>query len=370
MFVDEYDKPILDALGEPSIARANRDYLRGLYSVIKSCDAHVRFCFLTGVSKFSKVSLFSGLNNLVDITLEPAFSAVCGYTEHDLGTVFAPELHGLDRERIREWYNGYSWGGTERVYNPIDVLLLFRKRRFGAWWFETGSPAFLIDSLVARGVHTASLQGMRATDELLSAFDVDTMSTEALLFQTGYLTLLDAGEEDGEWIYRLGYPNREVRQSLNRTLLGALLPDGAPDVKATNLIRRQLRKADLSGIERSLRGLFAGIPADWHRRDKIAKYEGYYATVVYSSFTGLGVDVRVEDASNAGRLDMAVRAYGRVYLLEFKVQEQAGVGSAMAQLKDRGYANKYRHLDETVHLLGMEFSSKERNLVRFDVDLA
>ncbi len=370
VLVDEYDKPILDALCDPSIARANRDYLRGLYSVIKSCDAHVRFCFLTGVSNFSKASLFSGLNNLVDITLEPAFSAVCGYTENDLDTVFAPELQGLERERIREWYNGYSWGGTERVYNPFDVLLLFRKRRFGAWWFETGSPAFLVDSLVARGVDTASLHGMRATDELLSAFDVDTMSTEALLFQTGHLTLLDSGEEEGEWIYRLGYPNREVRQSLNRTLLGALLPDGAPDVKATSLIRRQLRTADVSGIETSLRGLLAGIPADWHRRNKIAKYEGYYATVLYSFFTGLGLDVKVEDASNAGRLDMAVRAYGRVYLLEFKVQEQAGVGSAMAQLKDRGYADKYRHLDETVHLLGMEFSSKERNLVRFDVELA
>ena len=370
VLVDEYDKPILDALAEPVLARANRNYLRSLYAAIKSCDAHVRFCFLTGVTKFSKVSLFSGLNNLVDITMEPEFSSICGYTENDLDTVFVPELRGLDRMRIREWYNGYSWGGTERVYNPFDVLLLFRKRRFGAWWFETGSPRFLIDSLVNRGVPTASLHGIRATDDLLSEFDVDTMSTEALLFQTGYLTLLDFSEADGEWIYRLGYPNREVRQCLNRAMLSALMADGAPDVNAKSLMRRQLRTADVGGIERSLRGLFAGIPADWHRRNKIATYEGHYASVVYSFFTDLGLDVRVEDSSSVGRLDMAVRAYGRVFLLEFKVQEQAGAGSALAQLKDRGYADKYRHLEEPVHLLGVEFSSETRTLARFDAKLA
>ena len=142
VLVDEYDKPILDALETPDIARANRDFLRGLYSVVKDCDAHVRFTLLTGVSKFSKVSLFSGLNNLRDITLDPRCSALCGYTEADLDTVFAPELPGLDRDEIRRWYNGYSWLGGEKVYNPFDVLLLFRRRKFGAWWFETGTPTF------------------------------------------------------------------------------------------------------------------------------------------------------------------------------------------------------------------------------------
>ena len=130
VLIDEYDKPILDALEEPEFAGANRDYLRGLYATVKDRDAHVRLCLLTEVSKFSKVSLFSGLNNLRDITLNPAFSAVCGYTEDDLDTVFAPELPGLDRERIRGWYSGYSWGGEEKVYNPFDVLLLLADRQF------------------------------------------------------------------------------------------------------------------------------------------------------------------------------------------------------------------------------------------------
>ena len=143
VLIDEYDKPILDALGEPDIARANRDFLRGLYGVIKTCDAHVRFTLLTGVSKFSKVNLFSGLNNLSDITLDPRFATICGYTEGDLDTVFAPELEGLDREQVREWYNGYHWEGGERVYNPFDILLLLDRREYRAWWFETGTPTFL-----------------------------------------------------------------------------------------------------------------------------------------------------------------------------------------------------------------------------------
>ena len=219
VLVDEYDKPILDALERPEVARANRDYLRGLYGVIKDSDAHVRFTFLTGISKFSKVNLFSQLNNLTDLTLDPVNSAICGYTEGDLDAVFAPELGGLDRKKVREWYNGYSWRGNDKVYNPFDVLLLLRRREFEAHWFETGTPAFLVDTLFERRVSSVSLGDMVSTADLLSAFDVggrsaaEHIGTEALLFQTGYLTI--AGEErlGGELLYRLGYPNREVRQS-------------------------------------------------------------------------------------------------------------------------------------------------------------
>ena len=189
VLVDEYDKPILDVLEEPEVARANRDFLRGLYATIKDCDAHVRFSFITGVSKFSKVSLFSGLNNVKDITLDPRYSAICGYTDADLDTVFAPELPGLDRDEIRDWYNGYSWRGEQRVYNPFDILLLFDTREFAAHWFETGTPTFLIDTLVERGVSALALDGMVGSAGLLSTFDVDAIAPEALLFQTGHLTV-------------------------------------------------------------------------------------------------------------------------------------------------------------------------------------
>ena len=197
VLVDEYDKPILDALAEPDVARANREFLRGFYGVIKDCDADIRFCFLTGVSKFSKAGLFSGLNNLEDITLSPTYGAICGYTDDDLDTVFAPELEGLDRDEIRHWYNGYGWRGPGKVYNPFDILLLFRTREFRNHWFETGTPAFLVDLLARRKVDALSLEGSVADDTLLSAFDVDRIEPEALLFQTGYLTI--TGEErDGD----------------------------------------------------------------------------------------------------------------------------------------------------------------------------
>ena len=197
VLVDEYDKPILDNLTEPDIARAMREGLRNLYSVIKGQDAHLRFAFLTGVSKFSKVSIFSGLNNLYDITVSGEYSAICGYTEADVDSVFAPELPGLDRQRIREWYDGYHWLG-EAVYNPFDLLLLFDKRDFRPWWFETGTPSFLVEWLRARRWHTPKLERLFASDDLLSAFDVDHMRPEALLWQTGYLTFAERLESPGD----------------------------------------------------------------------------------------------------------------------------------------------------------------------------
>ena len=370
VLVDEYDKPILDAMRDEDVARANRDYLRGLYSVIKDCDAHVRFCFLTGVSKFSKVNLFSGLNNLVDITLEPSYSAVCGYTEGDLDKVFGPELLGLDRQKIRNWYDGYSWGGPENVYNPFDLLLLFRKRVFKAWWFETGTPTFLVETLVKERVPSTSLGAMVATDELLSTFDIGDVAPEALLFQTGYLTITDCGERYGEWRYRLGYPNREVRQSLNRKLLGYLVRDRGKQLKNADRLFDLLEAADVAGLEALFHSFFSSIPYEGHTGNEIARYEGYYASVFYSYFAALGFDVTVEDSSGAGRLDMAVRTGRHMYLFEFKVRERAVHGAALAQLKARGYADKYRHLGLPVHLVGVEFTMETRNVGGFDRELA
>ena len=368
VLVDEYDKPILDALEHPDVARANREYLRGLYSVIKHCDAHVRFCFLTGVSKFSKVNLFSGLNNLRDITLNPAYSAICGYTEIDLDTVFAPELAGLDREQIREWYNGYSWSGDETVYNPLDVLMLFADREFEPWWFETGTPTFLVDTLVDRFVETSKLDGMLASRTALGTFDVGRIATEALLFQTGYLTVRGRERCGTKRLYRLGYPNREVRESLNESLLDHLTGDASRRQADSLHLYQMLEKGDFDGLEQMFRSLLASIPYQWHSRNRIADYEGYYASVVYSHLAALGLDVTLEDSGSRGRLDMAVRLGGRVYLFEFKVQEQTGARTAMAQLKGRGYADKYRHLREPIHLVAVEFSSRTKNVARFEVE--
>ena len=366
VLVDEYDKPILDAIESPALARAHRDYLRGLYSVVKTGDAHVRFSFFAGVSRFSKVNLFSGLNHPTDLTLDPAYSAICGYTEADLDRVFAPELAGLDRERIRQWYNGYNWLGEERVYNPFGILQLFRNRRFRPYWFETGTPAFLIATLIEKRVSVPSLDGMWTDDDLLSKFDVEDMTAEALLFQTGYLTILGTEDDfDGTPRYRLGYPNHEVRRSLNKSLLAAIAP-GASSGNAVPSLPDLLRANDFAAVRERLEGLFRSIPVEWHTRNEIARYEGYYASVFYAWLTAAGLDLTAEDSSAAGRADLAATFGDNVYLFEFKVVEQASKGAALAQLRSRGYADKYRPQAAEIHLIGVEFSKEQRNVVAFD----
>ena len=273
---------------------------------------------------------------------------------------------------MREWYNGYSWRGAEKVYNSFDVLLLLRRREFDAHWFETGTPAFLLKTLFERRVSSVSLDGMMTTADLLSAFDVGGPSaaghigTEALLFQTGYLTI--AGEErlGGKALYRLGYPNREVRQSLNEHLLRHLVQDS--DRQTANSIRleRLLEAHDCAGMQALFHAFFASIPYHWYTNNDIADYEGFYASVFYSYFAALGYDITVEESTSHGRLDMAVRTAGRVYLFEFKVAEMAPSGSALAQLREHRYADKYRAAGQPIHLIGVEFSRATRNITAFE----
>ena len=311
--------------------------------------------------------MFSQLNNLTDLTLDPVYSSICGYTEGDLETVFAPELAGLDRERVREWYNGYSWLGDEKVYNPYDVLLLFDSGEFAAHWFETGTPAFLVDTLIERRVSTVSLDQTVSTAKLLSAFDVEEIGTEALLFQTGYLTITGEETLGGMALYRLGYPNREVRQSLNEYLLSHLVQDPAQQTANSMHLARLLEARDCAGLRELFGAFFASIPYQWYTNNDIANYEGFYASVFYSYFAALGYEIAVEESSSHGRLDMAVRAGGQVYLFEFKVVELAPPGSALAQLQERDYAAKYRGGGQPIHLIGVEFSRDTRNVTAFEV---
>jgi hypothetical protein len=367
VLIDEYDKPILDNLARPEAARAIRDGLRNLYSVIKDSDAHLRFAFLTGVSKFSKVSLFSGLNNLNDITVDAAYSAICGYTEADLDTVFAPELSGLDRDAIRHWYNGYNWTG-EAVYNPFDVLLLFDKRQFRPWWFETATPTFLVDLLLEREVFLPRLGQLLASEALLSSFDVGRIATEALLFQTGYLTIDSVRQVGALLQYRLRYPNQEVFASLNGAMLEPLRNFDSAAPEQTARLYDLLLANDFAGMQQLFTAFFHSIPGDWYRNNRIARYEGFYASVFYAYFASLGLDLRTEESSNAGRLDMALRFNGQVYLFEFKVVELAPEGRALQQLKDKGYAEPYRGDGRPIHLIGVEFSRKQRSVVGFEVE--
>jgi Predicted AAA-ATPase/PD-(D/E)XK nuclease superfamily len=367
VLVDEYDKPLLDNIEDAASTLAIREGLKALYSVIKGADEDIRFAFVTGISKFSKVSMFSGMNNLNDLTMHPNYSALCGYTDFDLDQVFAPELPGLDRAKIRQWYNGYNWTG-EAVYNPFDLLLFFENRRFRPWWFETGTPGFLVKLMAERGFYTPRLAQLRCGPELISTFDVDQITIEALLFQSGYLTITHEEELlSGMVRYTLGYPNLEVEFALNSSLLGAYTSDASTSDQLRTRLYDLLQARDVPGLRELFHAFFAGIPYNWYTNNSIAQYEGFYASVFYSYFASQGFDLRVEDATNHGRIDMTVILPGQIYLFEFKVVELLPEGRALQQLQDKAYADKYRALGLPVSLIGVEFSRESRNVVGFEV---
>ena len=360
VLVDEYDKPILDVIDNPEMAAANRNYLRGFYGIIKDSARDVRFVFVTGVSMFSRVNLFSGLNNLRNISLDPNYATICGYTDHDLDTVFAPELPGLDRDEVREWYNGYHWLGDEKLYNPFDLLLLFQTRNFEAHWFETGSPTFLFRMMMERAVSPMELENLTTDTRQISSFDVDDIDIEALLFQTGYLTIT-AKERDGiQTFYTLDYPNLEVRQSLNQGLLGYLGRQGKEVSDSGKELGRLLAANDFEGFTERLRSFFAGIPYQWQGTNGPARYEAWYAGMLYACFRTIGLDIRVEDSSSRGRADMVVLHGDQVFVFEFKMADgeddrDDAARQAIEQIREKGYADKYKNRNEPVHLIGVAF---------------
>ena len=364
VLVDEYDKPILDNITDPDTAQELRDGLRNFYSVLKAQGAHLRFVMLTGVSKFSKVSLFSGLNNLKDITLDKRYGTLCGYTQQELETVFHEYLDNVDLEKVRQWYNGYNFL-AEPVYNPFDVLLYLDSYQFKPYWFETGTPSFLVRLLADKKILIPELDDLTAGEELLSSFDVDFIEPEPLLFQTGYLTIKEVEHLfDHEYVYHLGFPNHEVRKSLTGSILHWYVQDQRPLKNNQMSLFRVLKSNDLDNLRDLFHAFFASIPHDWYRKNSLAGYEGYYCSIVYCYFTALGLEVHPEIPTNKGRLDMAVLFNDRVYIIEFKVNELTGPERALAQIKEKKYYEKYKGRE--VYLIGIEFDREERNITRFE----
>lgn len=368
VLVDEYDKPILDVLDDTDLARANRDYLRGFYGVIKACARHVRFVFVTGVSMFSKVSLFSGLNNLENISLNPQFATICGYTDRDLSTVFAPELPGLDRDAIRTWYNGYRWTGKERLYNPFDVLLLFRSRKFASHWYETGTPDFLHRLMVEQNLDPLQLENSLIPARRLSRFDVDDIDLRALMFQTGYLTIAGEERRGPDTFYALEYPNLEVRQSFNQDMLVHLGHEEEQVSRQGHALLELLESNDFDGFAVRLQALLAGLPHQWRTAGNLGQYESHYGAMLYMTFCAVGADIRAEESSSRGRADLVLRHGRQAFVFEIKMTGQgsslqAAMERAIRQMRERGYAEKYAGHGEPVHLIGAVFGRETRNLL-------
>ena len=370
VLIDEYDKPILDNIAEPEIAGEMREGLKNFYSVIKGQDANIQFALLTGVSKFSKVSLFSGLNNLADITMDADYSSLCGYTEPEMTAVFAERLEGKPLEDIRLWYNGYAWLG-EKVYNPFSILCYLRNDEFRNYWFETGTPSFLISLFKKKKYYIPSLESIEASESIIGTFDIDFIEPENLLFQAGYLTIEHARKVAGKTFYKLQYPNMEVKSSLSDYILNRYVHDNVLKEKTQIQIYQALQKMDMDSLNRIFHALFSGIPHDWYRKNHLAEYEGYYASVFYCYFTALGLDVTAEDTTNHGRIDMTVKLNNRVYIFEFKVVDiDRTAGTALEQIRNRNYADKYRSAALEIYLIGVEFDRTQRNIVRFQWEKA
>ncbi len=362
ILIDEYDKPILDNIDQPEMAAFARETLKAFYSVIKDNDAHIRFAFLTGVTKFSKVSVFSGINNIVDISLNPLFATVCGYTQHDLELMFAQHLENTDMDEVRRWYDGYHFMG-EHVYNPFDILLfLDNNKLFKSYWFETATPTFLVKLLQQQHFFLPNLNNIKAGEELLTTFDIDKINPVTLLFQSGYLTIKEVVQEDGMIEYSLGFPNLEVSTAFTNSLLDIFAPLEKKFPLRKNLARA-LRLGDMEQLKAAIHALFAAIPYHNYTNNDIARYEGFYASVIFAWLSSVPLQLIVEDCTNKGRIDMSVETDNTIYLIEFKVDMPEE--TALSQIRDRGYAEKYQARGKKIILIGIGFSSKEKNVTDF-----
>ncbi|MDL1963514.1 MAG: ATP-binding protein [Deltaproteobacteria bacterium] len=366
ILIDEYDKPILDNIDKLETAIEIREGLKNFYSVIKDLDSYLKFVFITGVSRFSKVSIFSGLNNLKDISLDSRYSAICGYTQNELECVFKEPLKRVDLNAIKKWYNGYNFLG-EPVYNPFDVLLYLDTGEFRNYWFETGTPSFLIKLIQDRKYYVPELESFNAGDEILDSFEIDNLSLETVLFQTGYVTIKNKFKLDSEYVYTLSYPNLEVKKSLNRYILKSLSQVSISHRTKTQInIRKALAAGDLESINENFHSFFASIPHDWYRKNRLSEYEGYYASIFYAYFTATGLDVTAEDTTNQGRIDLTVKLDDKIYIIEFKVIEvDKTKGSALEQIKKKKYSEKYQQKGKKIYLVGIEFSKNDKNIKNF-----
>ncbi|MCL1918102.1 MAG: ATP-binding protein [Peptococcaceae bacterium] len=363
VLIDEYDKPILDHLANTEQAEANRRVLRGFYGILKSMDPYLEFVFISGVTKFTKTSLFSELNNLLDITLTQKYVNICGIVTDDLNKYFCDHmahLSSLDdfrrfeslHDEILAWYDGYSWDGKSRVINPFSLLSFFVQERFASFWYASGTPAFLINLLKKRPESFLALKSLEIRERVLDTFDPARMEIEPMLFQTGYLTVKETRFRGAPISYLLTIPNREVEEALYMNIIAEFTEKGDTFAETAYWrIHESLETGDLQSMLDTLKALFASIPYQLH-----IDREAYYHSIFYAVMSVLGFDMDVEVSTSKGRLDAVLETDDKVYVMEFKykdckpdVKEQeqrilfeAALTEGMTQINDRGYCEKYK----------------------------
>jgi hypothetical protein len=367
VLVDEYDKPIIDHLSNIEVLDTNKETLHNFYSVLKASDEYIQFLFLTGVSKFSGLSVFSALNNPNDITLNRKYATICGYTQEELEYYFTDYLEefaeyeniGKDEllDQIRTWYNGYSWDGKTSIYNPFSTLMFFDNNKFDNYWFRTGTPTFLIELLKSRNQMNPALESVETDSSAFDSYDPAKIGEIPLLFQTGYLTIKHIRRIADQYIYTLNIPNLEVRNSFFKYLLNAY--SNYPTEKIQPLtfnMQQQIHNGDVSGLEQNLQLLLAHIPNNLH----IPK-EAYYHSLFLLLMKVLGFDIQGEIQTNVGRIDAVWHQSELTVVAEIKYHFRKSIDSllkeAMAQIRDRKYYEAY--LDKKVMLMAIAFTGKK-----------
>ena len=367
VLLDEYDKPILDNIAEGS----TQDFVRAMksfYSVIKDKARDLRFVFVTGVSKFCHVSLFSDLNNLADITVDSRYATMFGYTQEELERYFGDRIRNAAgklemteaalKEKLKVWYDGFRFAASaEGVYNPVSIARFFeRGGEFDNYWFSTGTPSFLMQLVRKTNFDFEAVLNKPISALAFSAYEVNNLDPLPLLLQTGYLTIRDSFEDFGMTFYNLAFPNIEVRSAFDSYLLNAYTDINREALSGYAMeLATSVREGKIEKFMETLKMFFSAIPYDIQLAD-----EKYYQTVFYILFLLLGVYIEAEARTNRGRIDAVAACGDWVYIFEFKLNQNAP--TALSQIRDREYYQKYHRAEKRIVLVGANFDSGKRQI--------
>ena len=375
ILIDEYDKAIIDYLETSKIeqAKANQDVLGLFYGALKDADPYIRFLFITGISKFTKVSLFSKLNNLNDITLNLNYSTMLGYTQQELEHYFVEYIEETLAfmetftreellEKIRVWYNGYSWDGRNTVYNPFGILLFFSNKDFQSFWFQSGTPSFLAKKILEQGFF--EIENIETDLNFLNQYSLDNVELTSLLFQTGYLTIKEKSIY-GEVV--LSYPNQEVKEATYTFLIDSMGQTKGGGGVTVQHLKRAFMSNDLDRAETILMALFGGLTYDVYMHQTQKQVEGFYHGLIHILFKCLGIYIQSEVHTSKGRADSIVETPTHIYFLEFKINSDAD--TAFNQIVNKKYAVSYAADSRIKVGIGINFNSADKEMDAWKVDV-
>ncbi len=378
--IDEYDAPLLDVLHEDEQLAGFRRVMQEFYQCLKANEAMIRFCFITGITKFSQLSIFSTLNNITNLSLHPDFAAICGITGEEIDTQMQPDVERLAdrykcsaetmREMLRETYDGYHFSEeSPDIYNPFSLMKAFNERRLNNFWFESGTPSYLLRQLQRYRTDITKIDGIVVPSDAFDQPTENMLDALPLLYQSGYLTIKDYDPVDQG--YTLGIPNKEVRVGLTKGLLPLVSGVNGPDVQMGFAARfwRALRQSDIDLALRELQAYLESLPyveGFKKKLEEVSTAEGFYEWSFYLIFSMLNVYVQTQVKCARGRADMVVFMPDTIYVIELKINGAAG--EALRQINDRGYARRYDTDPRRIVKAGIGFSVEQRAMTDYIIE--